>query len=1340
MPQSNQPHMTLFRLLRDRVGGVARVRGSFTSPSLREALQAEDGVQLAPPLDIGDLHASIRACGALLRQHKHTIASTGRHLNRSVVNDIITWTQEATGEERVAMLLDHAGMGKTVVMRDVLCSLDDSNIAVLAIKADLQLSGITTYEELQKKLSLPDSIERAVGRLAALGPVVVLIDQIDALSLSLAHDQKALNIVLDLVARLRLIPGVRILLSCRTFDRKSDPRLNRISIEKQFSLPELSDQEVKDILQQVNVKFEMLVPATQALLRVPLHLDLFVLAMEGQKLQPTDTSNAQGIASLQELYTLLWRNVVLKPEAGAPPIFEREEVLRLMTERMNCEQTTSVPQSMFTTPETSHLQQSVSWLASAGILIQGATEWSFLHQTFFDYCYAKHFVESGKHLAETILQGDQGLHARPLIIHVLAYLRGTNSTAYIRELNSLLQAPNLRFHLRDLVLRWFGALSNPTDDEWVVARRMLANPMIRPKLLRAMHGKRGWFARINGRLIQELLAQDDQTLDTQVIPYLDSMFDVAQVDVVNIVRPYVGRSEQWNNRMMWMLSHVRNWHAVAAIDLFEQMFREMPTFDHNQIYQLDDIAKAYPQHACRLIRLVFDRVLENYLLKRGAELQRAGENAPYLFPSTTLCSELESLNSSMFDEALTTVTEAEPQLFIELMLPWLQRVLALSAEPDDWPYFASDQLSHGWYRNPFVVQDGLIQALITSLTSLAQTNPDEFRRIACQLADLPYETPQQLLTHVYRAVPERYATDTLQFLLADQRRLNLGDHEQYDSRQLIKAIYPFLSDSQRVKLESFILAYMPIWKYRGVRGLRWWRLEQLYLLQAIPSDYLTERGIHRLRELERKFPGLRASENPSTMESGFVGPPISGDAARKMSDKAWLRAMQKYHGGVRNKEFLKGGAREQAGVLVELIKEDPERFYRLIEQVPDTVDGSYVQAFINGLAEADVPAEWLFAVVRRFAGQPERNIKRTIAWALEKRATEGLPDDIIDLLEYYVRGPLAEDETWWQRGNEERDPYKSYLNSDRGASFRTLMRALDQQGTKEGTRRKWELIEFVTSDSSTALRAGAIEELLYMLRDERERAISLFERLMDGHPALLQSHYTQEFLYYGFYKHFIQMKPFIVAMMDERPEGVQQRGAELACIASISTRAMESAEAQADAQQLASRMITGPAPWRRGAARIYAHNVVDGPSTICVQELSKLLNDEDAEVRRMVTGVFRFLRGEHIFSLHEFIEAYAASRSLYPGIQQFAEYLWEHGLLNPSWTLSVVEISLNNKYEAEDSPRFTGGEELVRLVLRIYTDPTADDALREQAMNVFDKLMERYIGQAQQVLEEWDRR
>lgn len=1329
MPKCDKDPMTLFRLLRDRVGGEARIRGSFASDKLRSSLKDENNVNFATPLDIDVLRRSVKECGALLLQYKYTFANTNIHLPRKVVNDIVSWTQGASDEENTAMLLDQAGMGKTVVARDILCALNEIGTTVLAIKADKQLSGITKYEDLHTNLHFPEPVDRVVWNLSEFGPVVVLIDQVDALSLSMARDQSALNIVIELIAKLRLISDVRIIISCRIFDLNNDPRLNSIEVKKQFSLQELSDDEVKSVLNEIGFDFEKLLPSTKKLLRVPLHLDLFVRAMESGKTQTTNQAGGQDITSLQELYVLLWKKVVLKPEPKSPLLSERDKVLQVLTDYMDLEQRTSAPMSLFTKPETEYLRGAVNWLASAGILIPGRTEWSYFHQTFFDYCYAKYFVESGGNLHQEILNSDQGLSLRPKLINVLAYLRGSNTKKYLSELQNLFQAQKLRFHLRELLIQWFGSLLNPTDEEEIILRRIFIDPETRPRMLFAIRNNPDWFDRVKCKLIKELLVLDDQIINMEIVPYLISMLDIAESEVIDLIKPYFGQNQEWNKRIGIILTKIYDWRSTNSIELLEQIIREIPEFDLNGIHWSEDMAKTYPQISCRLIRLIFDRIFEKYLQKRE-------EAGPIAFVS--LPSELDSLKNSDFYKTIQSTSQNSPKLFIETMLPWLERVVRLSEESSqEAPFYSYDAFSHDWHNDPYVIKNVLIQSTINSLSSLALKESEDFRRIARQFAMLTYKTPQLILANVYRKIPQEYADDALQFLLEDQRRLNLGATQQYDSRQLIKAIYSFLSKEKRNNLESFILSFIPVCKNWGVEGLKRRRLEQLYLLQSIPVEYLTPHGSNYLRELERKFPGIKASEEPISLEGGVVRAPIPDEAFRKMSDKDWLSAMRKYQGDFEHSNFLKGGARELSHVLESLIKENPERFYQLFKKVPNTVDYYYLEAFLNGLAESNGPADWLFDAIRNFSDRQEHEIRRYIAWALQKRARNGLPDDMMALLENEVRSVHPEDPTSEEM---EGDLDGSYINSRRGFALNALMRALDSRGSAEAENKKWELIEFVATEPSTVLRVGGIEELIYLLNTDMVRALDLFEKLMNNHQALLCSRYTQDFLYYSIGKSFSRIEPYIRAMMNEGKDECKRRGAELACIAAISPRSMDSDADRESAKKLASEVITGPVQWKRGAVRIYTDNISAEPSAICAQELIKLFNDDEVEVRQSIGEAFNFLRGDQMFELRDFIEAYATSRSLYTGIDKLAKYLWEHGLLDLQWSLSIVDTILNNEYRADASLWISGGEELIRLVLRIYTDPSSDDKMRANAMDLFDRLMERYAGEAQKVLKEWDRR
>ncbi len=1186
MPGSNRPKRSLFSLLRDRVGGKARRRGWFTSAPLRESLRTRDEVVLHTPPEIADLRESVMACGAMLKQHKRTFGGTGVRLERGVVGEIVRWAQEAPDEEgkdEVAVLLDGAGMGKTVVMGDILRGLEDAGATVLAIKADAQLSGVVDRDSLQEKLDLPDRVERVVRRLAALEKVVVIVDQIDALSLSMARDQRALGVVLETVAKLREVPGVRILFSCRAFDLSNDPNLDRVEVPRRFGLSPLSDEEMSRVLVAQDFDTGSLSPVAKELLRTPLHLDLFSRILEARGSSQDARRDGLGISTLQDLYALLWRDVVLRNTPGSPRASEREEVLRLLNEHMDRRQHTSAPRSILARPETEHLEPAARWLASAGILVPGATEWSFLHQTFFDYCYAKRFVEEGGSLSETVLGGDQGLLARPRIVHVLSYLRGSGDGAHLSEIQTLLLDGRLRVHLELLLLGWFGSLSAPTDDEWVLARRMVADPAIRGKFLTAMHGNPGWFARMKDGQIQNLLAEEDEVIDSQVVPYLTSMIDVEQATVVELVGSLAEQGGRWERRVRLMLARIRDWNAVEAVRLFEALLRRVPTSQLGRVHELGDVVKAFPREGCRLIRLVFDRALE---------VREARADEPPYYGRGAF--EELSLSDSVLDGAIKAASEAEPEFFVEQMLPWIERVLSLTeGRDDDWPYFAWDLLCRGWHGGIDRPQESLMRAMVSALSEIARAEPEKFRRVAERLSGMQHQTPQQLLAHVYRQVPEPYAGDALRFLTGDTRRLELGERERYDTRQLIKAIHPFLSPNQRAELEAFILSYDPILGYLRLVGLKAQGLEQMYLLHAIPAEHLSERGASRLRELERKFPGEKASEDPpmTFRIARDVGPPIPKEAASKMSDAAWLRAMDTYQGNSRRRRSRRGGAGQLGGILTARVKEDPERFHKLALEAPPDVHGSYVRAFVDGLADSAGPDDWLFDVVERFDGQNDSEMTRTVAWALEKRAEGGLNDEMLDLLERAARGPVGEDEAVQKSAGQ--GPHGVYINSDRGASLKTLMSALRARETAEAKRRMWDLLEFASSDPSTALRSGAVEELLYVLHEDRERAIALFEAAMDGHSGLLLCSFpVPEFLQYGAYKHFSRTRQFVWAMMDGQDEECRQRGSELACVAAISSaEALGSEGALSAARELARRAARGPTALRRGAARVYAHNL-----------------------------------------------------------------------------------------------------------------------------------------------------
>lgn len=129
----------------------------------------------------------------------HTIPNLDIRLLRRETARVLDWLTSPLqpNEQPLAVVEGGAGMGKTAIMRDVLEGLREQQLPVLALKADRRYSA--TYEGLVKQLLTgtgQTDLKQALGLLRAdygQRTMVVLIDQLDALSQSLSTNRELLR-------------------------------------------------------------------------------------------------------------------------------------------------------------------------------------------------------------------------------------------------------------------------------------------------------------------------------------------------------------------------------------------------------------------------------------------------------------------------------------------------------------------------------------------------------------------------------------------------------------------------------------------------------------------------------------------------------------------------------------------------------------------------------------------------------------------------------------------------------------------------------------------------------------------------------------------------------------------------------------------------------------------------------------------------------------------------------------------------------------------------------------------------------------------------------------------
>lgn len=283
------------------------------------------------------------------------------------------------------------------MMHDVL--LDASKNAeylVLGLKSD-QIEFADT-EDLSKRMHLAKPIVSVIRDMAYnVRRVVLLVDQIDALSLSLSSNRTPLRSIFKLIQQVREIPRVRVVLSCRPYDLEYDPILNDLDITTKWEVQNFSKNKVTEILKHCGADKNLSDGLIDFLVN-PLYLYLYL------KIIPYGIH--RNPITEDVLYDELWRIYVRDIDESK---VNKEKVLQLldvMTANMYKRQELSINRREI---ETIYIEELRYLLSRELVQLTQNGHVQFFHQTMFDYVYARRFVEKGHNLLEELSSQHQGL-------------------------------------------------------------------------------------------------------------------------------------------------------------------------------------------------------------------------------------------------------------------------------------------------------------------------------------------------------------------------------------------------------------------------------------------------------------------------------------------------------------------------------------------------------------------------------------------------------------------------------------------------------------------------------------------------------------------------------------------------------------------------------------------------------------------------------------------------------------------------------------------------------------------------------------------------------------------
>ncbi|QIK58331.1 ATP-binding protein [Dysgonomonas sp. HDW5A] len=223
-----------------------------------------------------ELLFNIEAASVDLSSYENTFQSK-IHIDRLETTEIYNWilSNLKNKESNIALLVGNAGYGKSVVLKDLFVLLKEKRIPTLGIKVD-KILNISSIKDIEAELNITNGIIPTFRRIGIDNELVVLlIDQIDALSQSLSSSRHAINSYDRLIKQLEVYPNIRIIISCRNYDLDYDPILRSYKEKKIFHMSLLEMQQVDSVLSTIGINIDERQTRLKEFLRIPLHLNLF---------------------------------------------------------------------------------------------------------------------------------------------------------------------------------------------------------------------------------------------------------------------------------------------------------------------------------------------------------------------------------------------------------------------------------------------------------------------------------------------------------------------------------------------------------------------------------------------------------------------------------------------------------------------------------------------------------------------------------------------------------------------------------------------------------------------------------------------------------------------------------------------------------------------------------------------------------------------------------------------------------------------------------------------------------------------------------------------------------
>ncbi|NLR58881.1 ATP-binding protein [Chitinophaga polysaccharea] len=913
-------------------------------------------------LDHSRLKAELERGSSSLRFEKKIFADiSDSHIERIETEELLMWVKNDVVKDKegrdqnICLLAGNAGIGKTTILKDLYDKLEREGIATLALKADRLYA--TNMSDLQQKIGLSIPIYDFIDQCKQqYSKTILIFDQIDALSQALSSNREYINTFKYLIDNYTHDENIRIIISIRTFDLHFDPSLNYYKGSKTITVGSLGDSQVLSHLERLGVSKLQVPGRLVELLRTPNNLNVFSKIVAAGETE-------LGFTSLQSLYSALWKQKVSNANVSSLSGLSGKEVKKVAFFMVKC---------MFEKQQITigdHLlddyNREVLYLESEHLITRDRQQVQFFHQTFYDYVFAKRFIEDGENLVEYIKQQDQSIHVRSAVKMILSYLRDFDPRNYFDVIKCLFEDNEICFHIKHLLMSILAYIDEPFEEEYLIVLNAISSSIeLEILLLKHCRSTLWLFFLIRNNLLAYLAIANGmpwRNIDVHALGLQQRNERFKWFQAVNLIRYHIEK----NNSVGWdFLMGVNDKYFI-----WEVLFR-IDSWEDSRLYTLLEKCKGLEGN---------DPIVYQHILERMAETAPL-EALSRIKLEVDLDDELQESVSRDEKKILSILSDKIPERMIDFLADVFMSYL--EDKPNDIKRFSLEWKFDkvNWNSEQRSGIEYIYRLLGGCLRTAARRSAPEFVSFLKRFENSAYTFILRLLVYGLTTNEQVFHHEIYKLFRHLHAFKNLRFERNFDRefRALFQLTFPMWGQEEQLYVIDavkylIVQEEIQLIKDRKHRYKIFGECKHA-LLQKLPQAVIvSDLKLRRdLLELNRKF-----GVDPDTIlpfpRGGMVRNPLNESAYKKMGVKQWLNSFKRYnkereHSDYKRRDFLKGGLYQHAQAFRKCVKENPNNVVLSVITASigdNSIHIDYIIMGLLGLTDASVERGTILPLFKR---------------------------------------------------------------------------------------------------------------------------------------------------------------------------------------------------------------------------------------------------------------------------------------------------------------------------------------------------------------------------------------